>query len=87
MDIPDDDPIAVKGMLEFFYLASYIHDTDNPQWSLHAKIATLADKYHVNALKSLAHKLLKKSNAAVLNYEMDFAAAVKWTYENTGPDD
>ncbi|TLD36084.1 Siderophore iron transporter [Venturia nashicola] len=87
VDLPGDDPAAVKAMLESFYLSSYSYDPKHPQWSLHTKVAALADKYDIKPLRSLAQELLGKAKHEVPNYEVEFATAIQWTYENTASDD
>ncbi|QDS69506.1 hypothetical protein FKW77_007015 [Venturia effusa] len=87
IDLPDDDPAAVKAMLEFFYLVSYRHDETSIQWTLHAKTATLGDKYCVQPLKIYAYALLKETTSDLSIDWVDFAAAVQWVYDNTASDD
>ncbi|TID23401.1 Siderophore iron transporter [Venturia nashicola] len=87
VDLPGDDPAAVKAMLESFYLSSYSYDPKHPQWSLHTKVAALADKYDIKPLRSLAQELLGKAKHEVPKHEVEFATAIQWTYENTASDD
>ncbi|KAE9984452.1 hypothetical protein EG328_008751 [Venturia inaequalis] len=83
VDLPDDDPVAVKAMIEFLYLGSYSYDQETIQWSLHFKVATIADKYDINPLENFAYNVLEKAKSDLPD-DNEFAAAAKWTYENTG---
>lgn len=72
-------------MIEFLYLGSYTLDQEALQWSLHVKVATIADKYDLKPLEKLAYDMIEKKQFN-LRDDKDFAAAAKWTYENAKVD-
>ncbi|QDS69698.1 hypothetical protein FKW77_009751 [Venturia effusa] len=90
IDLPDDDLVAVKAMVEFMYTSEYVCTKDSPQYLLHAKVACLAHKYNLETLKETAHDHFKR---AIIDPhsggsdEAGLAEAIKHIYENSGNND
>lgn len=67
IDLKEDDPNIVELMVKFFYTFDYDNAPTPPEISplgLHARIYTIADKYEVLVLKSIALAKLKSCLSA-----------------------
>ncbi|KAE9984040.1 hypothetical protein BLS_003191 [Venturia inaequalis] len=86
IDLPEDEPLAVKALLEFLYTADYEASNDNIL--VHAQTYMIAKKYCLVALAVLALQSLECAAAWISRSEVaSFAAAVRWIYENTEESD
>lgn len=87
IDLPEDEPLAVKALLDFLYTADY-EAYDQRSIILLAQTYTLADKYDLEALKSLALSNLENDSAHIGPlYSPIVAVAVQCIYENTKESD
>lgn len=59
IDLPDDDPTAVKAMIEFMYSAGYTTPSSVQPLIIHAKVACLTHKYQIIALTKPLHETLR----------------------------
>jgi hypothetical protein len=72
INLEDDDPATVYLMLQFFYTADYEVDPEcepSAALSIHAQMFTLADKYDVPALMSLAKQKYESLQAKIPLYD------------------
>ncbi|QDS69513.1 hypothetical protein FKW77_007309 [Venturia effusa] len=85
IDLPEDEPLAVQALLDFLYTANYVEDQDA---LLHAQVYTLAEKYGLETLRTLALYKLQTDFEYIYRVLIpSFARAVKWIYDNTGEND
>lgn len=81
IDLSEDDPDAVKAMLQFCYTIDYAYDT-----ALHAKVYAIAEKYNIKPLKDLARTKFEK--AADRDWDSPyFPITTGFVYTSTPPDD
>lgn len=81
IDLSEDDPEAVKAMLQFCYTTDYTYDT-----ALHAKVYAIAEKYNIKPLKDLART--KFETAADRDWDSPyFPTTIDFVYTSTPPND
>ncbi|EMD86655.1 hypothetical protein COCC4DRAFT_33157 [Bipolaris maydis ATCC 48331] len=86
----DDDVSAVEAMLRFLYSFDYdasgsVADVASPM-VFNVKVYSIADKYDVPALKSIAREKFKESVKTCWNMD-DFPHAIAEVYSSTPPND
>lgn len=92
IDLPHDDPIAVKILLQSMYDSEYKDGPVPKQHLFHAKVACLAHKYDFEDLKCTALEHLKQlatvsAQGGSEAGEADITDAIKHIYEHTGNND
>lgn len=84
-----DQNWAVRAMLQYFYRLDYDSDYSSnlPLLSFHAVIYTIADKYNVSGLKSLAARkfgtIVEQQWTDDEEFMLDFFDAIHYIYNNT----
>jgi BTB/POZ domain len=60
IELKEDEPVIVKAMLQFLYILNYGRPAE-PDLEIitHAKVYTIAEKYDINTLQTLACSKLK----------------------------
>lgn len=87
MELQDDDPGIVDGMLHFLYRSNYDNITfgRDPPATLHLRMACIADKYIIPPLAELATAMVVKT--AKLHWDTeDFADVLSEVYAITDSD-
>lgn len=97
IELKEDDPSAVKAMVEYFYFDNYSHMQYQPPgyeaWNpvdldmipLHAHIYVLADKYDISGLRNVAKANLDDTLCRNTNWitTTHFLEAIRIVYEQT----
>jgi hypothetical protein len=81
IDLPEDQPDAVKSMLQFLYTTSY--NTEPSTLLMHTRTYCIAGKYGLDALQHMAYSRLQRWRLWFPINETDCALAIKEIYANT----
>ncbi|KAF2758854.1 hypothetical protein EJ05DRAFT_537254 [Pseudovirgaria hyperparasitica] len=83
IDLPNDDPLAIQALLEFFYSMTYTFDMSSPAASfLHISVFAVATKYSIGELCLLATTNFQSLASKIWN-SPSFVESVRFVYTST----
>lgn len=91
INLTEDGPARVKAMIQYLYCLEYdIPESENTEDKeglvFHAEMYSIADKYNIRGLKSLAQDLFQKSTKKTVVIK-EFATAIRTVFETTVDED